>query len=118
MIGRLNHVAIAVPDLAAAAARAEIGARTHAPLDQPLGFEPIQRMPEGDAGYAEFGRKRRLAGKAHAGAEFAARNPVTQGEIGTTGAAEAGAKVPLVAFGRRNHAACPFPNRFNGLNSG
>ena len=37
MIGRLNHVAIAVPDLAAAAAqyRALLGARVSDPLDQP-----------------------------------------------------------------------------------
>ncbi|MDX1423350.1 MAG: methylmalonyl-CoA epimerase [Kiloniellales bacterium] len=37
MIGRLNHVAIAVPDLAAAAAqyRALLGARVSEPLDQP-----------------------------------------------------------------------------------
>ena len=37
MIGRLNHVAIAVPDLAAAAAqyRDVLGARVSAPLDQP-----------------------------------------------------------------------------------
>ena len=37
MIGRLNHVAIAVPDLAAAAAqyRAMLGAVVHAPQDEP-----------------------------------------------------------------------------------
>jgi methylmalonyl-CoA/ethylmalonyl-CoA epimerase len=37
MIGRLNHVAIAVPDLAAAIAlyRDTLGARVSAPLDQP-----------------------------------------------------------------------------------
>ncbi len=37
MIGRLNHVAIAVPDLAAAAAvyRDTLGAEVSAPLDQP-----------------------------------------------------------------------------------
>ena len=37
MIGRLNHVAIAVPDLAAAAAqyRDVLGARVSEPLDQP-----------------------------------------------------------------------------------
>ena len=37
MIGRLNHVAIAVPDLEAAAAqyRDVLGARVSAPLDQP-----------------------------------------------------------------------------------
>jgi methylmalonyl-CoA/ethylmalonyl-CoA epimerase len=37
MIGRLNHVAIAVPDLAAAAAqyRDVLGARVSAPVDQP-----------------------------------------------------------------------------------
>lgn len=37
MIGRLNHVAIAVPDLAAAAAlyRETLGAVVHPPLDQP-----------------------------------------------------------------------------------
>lgn len=37
MIGRLNHVAIAVPDLAAAAARYAdaLGAEVGAPLDQP-----------------------------------------------------------------------------------
>ena len=37
MIGRLNHVAIAVPDLAAATAlyRDTLGARVSAPLDQP-----------------------------------------------------------------------------------
>jgi len=37
MIGRLNHVAIAVPDLAAAAAtyRGQLGASVSAPLDQP-----------------------------------------------------------------------------------
>ncbi len=37
MIGRLNHVAIAVPDLVAAAAqyRDVLGARVSAPLDQP-----------------------------------------------------------------------------------
>ncbi|MFQ5773210.1 MAG: methylmalonyl-CoA epimerase [Kiloniellaceae bacterium] len=37
MIGRLNHVAIAVPDLAAAAARYRdvLGAEVSAPLDQP-----------------------------------------------------------------------------------
>ena len=37
MIGRLNHVAIAVPDLAAAAAqyRDLLGARVSAPVDQP-----------------------------------------------------------------------------------
>jgi methylmalonyl-CoA/ethylmalonyl-CoA epimerase len=37
MIGRLNHVAIAVPDLAAASAmyRDTLGARVSAPLDQP-----------------------------------------------------------------------------------
>ncbi len=37
MIGRLNHVAIAVPDLAAAAAlyRDILGARVSAPVDQP-----------------------------------------------------------------------------------
>lgn len=37
MIGRLNHVAIAVPDLAAAAAlyRDTLGAKVSAPLDQP-----------------------------------------------------------------------------------
>lgn len=37
MIGRLNHVAIAVPDLAAAAAlyRDVLGAKVSAPLDQP-----------------------------------------------------------------------------------
>lgn len=37
MIGRLNHVAIAVPDLAAAAARYRdmLGARVSAPLPQP-----------------------------------------------------------------------------------
>lgn len=36
MIGRLNHVAIAVPDLAAAAARYEsLGATVRAPQDEP-----------------------------------------------------------------------------------
>ena len=37
MIGRLNHVAIAVPDLAAAAAlyRDALGAKVSAPVDQP-----------------------------------------------------------------------------------
>ena len=37
MIGRLNHVAIAVPDLAAASAiyRDTLGARVSAPVDQP-----------------------------------------------------------------------------------
>jgi methylmalonyl-CoA/ethylmalonyl-CoA epimerase len=37
MIGRLNHVAIAVPDLAAAAAlyRDSLGAKVSAPVDQP-----------------------------------------------------------------------------------
>ncbi|MFY8145737.1 MAG: VOC family protein, partial [Rhodobacter sp.] len=37
MIGRLNHVAIAVPDLAAAAAlyRDTLGARVGAPRDEP-----------------------------------------------------------------------------------
>ena len=37
MIGRLNHVAIAVPDLAAACAqyRVVLGARVGAPIDQP-----------------------------------------------------------------------------------
>src|SRR3990172_11653050 len=37
MIGRLNHVAIAVPDLAAAAARYRdvLGAEVSAPVDQP-----------------------------------------------------------------------------------
>jgi len=37
MIGRLNHVAIAVPDLAAAAARYRdtLGATVHAPQDEP-----------------------------------------------------------------------------------
>ncbi|HEX9791513.1 MAG TPA: methylmalonyl-CoA epimerase [Kiloniellales bacterium] len=37
MIGRLNHVAIAVPDLAQAAARyrEELGANVSAPVDQP-----------------------------------------------------------------------------------
>ena len=37
MIGRLNHVAIAVPDLAAAAARYRdvLGAKVSAPVDQP-----------------------------------------------------------------------------------
>ena len=37
MIGRLNHVAIAVPDLAAAGAtyRGQLGAEVSAPLDQP-----------------------------------------------------------------------------------
>lgn len=37
MIGRLNHVAIAVPDLAAASAvyRETLGARVSAPVDQP-----------------------------------------------------------------------------------
>jgi len=37
MLGRLNHIAIAVPDLAAAAAiyRDTLGARVSAPLDQP-----------------------------------------------------------------------------------
>lgn len=37
MIGRLNHVAIAVPDLAAASAmyRDTLGARVSAPIDQP-----------------------------------------------------------------------------------
>ena len=37
MIGRLNHVAIAVPDLAAAAAqyRDTLGARVSAPVDEP-----------------------------------------------------------------------------------
>ncbi len=37
MIGRLNHVAIAVPDLAAASAmyRDTLGARVSAPMDQP-----------------------------------------------------------------------------------
>ena len=37
MIGRLNHVAVAVPDLAAASAmyRTMLGARVSAPVDQP-----------------------------------------------------------------------------------